>query len=268
MDDRDRLLDEAEQALDEGRTEDALALARRAEALDHESAEAVFLQAEALLDAGDFTAAEALYRRTDQMAPDEPAILTGRGICLFEQARFESAESVLRLALELDSRMPEAHHHLGLLLERRGSSAEAKKHFARARRLAPETFRAPIEMEEQEFEACIAAALSDLPARVDQALDNISVSVEDLPATDDLRAADPPLSPQILGMWRGTPLTEKTVFDPWSEMPGGIVLYQKNLQRFARDRDDLIEQIRITVLHEVGHALGLDEDELDDRGLA
>jgi predicted Zn-dependent protease with MMP-like domain len=45
------------------------------------------------------------------------------------------------------------------------------------------------------------------------------------------------------------------------------VLYQRNLERFARDREELVEQIRITLLHEVGHFLGLDEEQLRERGL-
>jgi predicted Zn-dependent protease with MMP-like domain len=99
------------------------------------------------------------------------------------------------------------------------------------------------------------------------ALQNVTVSVEDLPPTDELLLSSPPLSPQLMGLWRGTPLSERTVFDPWSEMPGAIALYQKNLQRFAHDEHELTEQIRITVLHEVGHALGLDEQALIERGL-
>ena len=55
--------------------------------------------------------------------------------------------------------------------------------------------------------------------------------------------------------------------DPWSHFPSSIVLYQGNLQRFAADREDLVEQIGITLVHEVGHFLGLDEEELWERGL-
>jgi predicted Zn-dependent protease with MMP-like domain len=55
--------------------------------------------------------------------------------------------------------------------------------------------------------------------------------------------------------------------DPWSHFPSSIVLYQRNLERFARDRKELIEQIGITLIHEVGHFLGLDEEQLWERGL-
>ena len=91
--------------------------------------------------------------------------------------------------------------------------------------------------------------------------------MEDLPADDDLRGSDPPLSPGILGIFRGAPWGQKGSMDPWSHFPSSIVLYQKNLERFAADRDELVEEIGVTLVHEVGHFLGLDEEELWERGL-
>jgi predicted Zn-dependent protease with MMP-like domain len=55
--------------------------------------------------------------------------------------------------------------------------------------------------------------------------------------------------------------------DPWSHFPSSIALFQRNLERMARDQDELVEEIRVTLLHEVGHFLGLDEDGLRDLGL-
>ena len=55
--------------------------------------------------------------------------------------------------------------------------------------------------------------------------------------------------------------------DPWSHFPSGIVLYQKNLERLVRSREELLREIGVTLVHEVGHFLGLDEEELWERGL-
>ena len=74
--------------------------------------------------------------------------------------------------------------------------------------------------------------------------------------------ADPPLSPTILGLFRGAPYGQKVSADPWSHLPSSIVLYQRNLERAVADREELEEQIAITLVHEVGHFLGLDEEEL------
>ena len=265
--DLEEMLQAAEQALEQGRSADALELALEAQRLDATSPDAFFLQAEARLDLADFAAAEAAYLQAAGLAPDEPTVLSGLGICRFELARIQEAAEDLRRALALEPDMAEAHHHLGLALEHLGQQQEADQHLAHARRLAPAAYRAPVGLSIRQFEACVEAALADLPESVVNALQNVTVTVEDLPPLDELLLTTPPLSPQLLGLWRGTPLSERTVFDPWSEMPSAIVLYQKNLQRFARDEHELTEQIRITVLHEVGHALGLDEQALIERGL-
>jgi predicted Zn-dependent protease with MMP-like domain len=117
------------------------------------------------------------------------------------------------------------------------------------------------------FDAVVEEALASLPEPIRRYLANVAIAVEDLPADDDLLASDPPLSPSILGIFRGSPLGQKGSMDPWSHFPSSIVLYQKNLQRFARDRKELVEQIGITLIHEVGHFLGLDEEQLWERGL-
>jgi predicted Zn-dependent protease with MMP-like domain len=90
---------------------------------------------------------------------------------------------------------------------------------------------------------------------------------EPLPTDVDLLAEDPPLSPHILGMFRGTAAPLVSLDGPWSQMPNQIVLYQRNLEHFAQDREELEEQIRITLLHEIGHYLGLNELDLEKRGL-
>ena len=71
----------------------------------------------------------------------------------------------------------------------------------------------------------------------------------------------------IVALGAGSSLMERSHHDPWSQLPGEITLYKGNLARMATDREELIEQLRITLLHEIGHFLGLDEDDLERRGL-
>jgi predicted Zn-dependent protease with MMP-like domain len=94
-----------------------------------------------------------------------------------------------------------------------------------------------------------------------------TIAVEEIPEDEDLLASKPPLSPSILGVFRGTPVGERSVTSAFDHFPASIVLYQRNLERFARTRDELIEQIGITLMHEVGHLIGLDEEDLWERGL-
>jgi predicted Zn-dependent protease with MMP-like domain len=101
-------------------------------------------------------------------------------------------------------------------------------------------------------------------------LDGIPVQMEDLPQEIDLTSGDPPLSPSILGLFRGTPLGVPCEPEPGAQ-PGdpcrSIALYRKNLGRAVKTRAELVEQISVTLLHEIGHLRGEDDSELAARGL-
>jgi predicted Zn-dependent protease with MMP-like domain/Flp pilus assembly protein TadD len=190
-----------------------------------------------------------------------------RGIALFELCRFKEAQASFEKVLKDTPDEAWAHHYLGLLAERRGDAKEAKKRFGKAQALAPEEFPPPVSLAEQEFDQALEAAVKALPEHVKGYLDNVTISVEDVPSDDELMDQSPPLSPCILGVFRGTPVGERSVTNAYDHFPAAIVLYQKNLERFAKTREELIEQIGITVMHEVGHLVGLDEDDLWERGL-
>ncbi len=99
-----------------------------------------------------------------------------------------------------------------------------------------------------------------------RSLASVPLEVADVPSLDDLTAVDPPLSPAILGLYRGP--SENEACDAGGPQPcRSIAIYWKNLARFARDRQELAEQVRVTLLHELGHLHGENDDELRDRGL-
>jgi predicted Zn-dependent protease with MMP-like domain len=75
------------------------------------------------------------------------------------------------------------------------------------------------------------------------------------------------VSPQILGIYIGIPRTEAEVSAQVADLTR-VVLFKRNLEKVCRDREELIEQIQITVRHEIGHYLGLDEEDLETLGLA
>jgi predicted Zn-dependent protease with MMP-like domain len=268
----ERLADEAAQALDEEDPEAALAAAARGEKLARRAgeealaAELQLLQASALNQLG--RSAEALSRTDALLAaePDAVDAMLERGFALWELCRLDEARAQLLEALHRDPDLAWASHTLGLVAERRGEAQEAERRFARARALSPDEFPAPPRLPHEEFDRAVEAALEELPEPVRRWLANVAIAVEDLPRDEDL-AGDPPLSPAILGVFRGAPLGEKASMDPWSHFPSSIVLYQRNLERFAHDRDELVDEIGVTLVHEVGHFLGLDEDELWERGL-
>jgi predicted Zn-dependent protease with MMP-like domain/Flp pilus assembly protein TadD len=281
-DDLDLLLDSADALLrrsgegdepDEDALDQALALARRAGKLarshaDREAeAEAAVLEGSALAGIGDPAAALACFEAALRARPGDVDALVEKGAALYELCRFEEARAPLEEAVRAAPKDAWAHHALALVEERLGRAAEAERHFARARKLAPDDFPAPVTLTHAEFEGAVEDALGELPPEVARWLANVAIAVEDLPAPADLLGSDPPLSPSILGLFRGAPLGDKASMDPWSHFPSSIALYQKNLERYARDRDELVDEIRVTLLHEVGHFLGLDHDALERLGL-
>ncbi len=217
-------------------------------------------------------ASEALERADWVMKkrPKDPEGGYERAVALFELCRFGEARSAFLSQLEDPDRRAHAHHHLGLLLEREGKQVEADAHFKKAQAEAPEDFPAPVLLSTEEFQAELKKALAGLPADMRKDLTSVPVEAEDLPKTDDLTSGDPPLSPTILGLFRGPPLNEPCDDpDPKNKTAPcrSVAIYRKNLARAVKTKAELIEQIRVTLLHEVGHLRGEDDFELAARGL-
>lgn len=206
-------------------------------------------------------ALESLLKVLD-VEEDHPEALLEAGIAQFELARFAEATSSLERLSAAYPDEPWAHHYLGLIAERTGADPSA--HFERARRLAPDEFPPPVHLDAPQFDLAVADAIAALPDHARPHLANVIINVEALPSDDELKEG---LSPTILGVFHGTPVDERSVLEPGDHHTARITLFQKNLERFATSRAELLEEIRITVLHEVGHLLGLDEDELYERGL-
>jgi tetratricopeptide (TPR) repeat protein len=197
--------------------------------------------------------------------PGSREALYERALALFELCRFAEARTAFSSLLGDPERAAHAHQHLGLLLEREGRWKQAQAHFDKARKLAPADFPEPPLPSEADFRAEVARAVAALPEDMRGDLDGVPVAAEELPADSDLLATQPPLSPTILGLFRGPPLGEPC---DGSEVPcRSVVLYRRNLARAVRSPEELREQIRVTLLHEIGHLRGEDDEELAARGL-
>ncbi len=117
----------------------------------------------------------------------------------------------------------------------------------------------------EEFEELVDEALESIPPPFEPYMDGLAVDVEPMPDEQTLEemGIDDPRS--LLGLYRGTPLTARSV-EQSLRMPDSIVIYQRNIERLCRTRQQLVEQIRKTILHEVGHHFGMDERELGEMG--
>jgi predicted Zn-dependent protease with MMP-like domain len=151
---------------------------------------------------------------------------------------------------------------------RAGDAAAAERELAEARRLDAEAFPAEVKVSREEFAQLTARAVAALPDDMRRDLKDVPVSAEDLPALEDLIASDPPLSPSIVGLFRGPPLTEPcTAEDTKSGPCRAVVLYRKNMARSVKDRAELDHQVDVTLHHEIGHLRGEDDTQLVARGL-
>ena len=116
-----------------------------------------------------------------------------------------------------------------------------------------------------DFEALVAEAVRSLPARFRRRLENVEVVVENDPTAEDLESVGIESGGTLLGLYRGIPRSERSVWNA-HPLPDHIVIFRRPLEAMTRDRKELIKEIRITIMHEVGHFFGMDEDELHDIG--
>jgi len=262
------LLDEAEAALDGGDPSHALLICERVLSAAPDHAGAHFIVADAMRQLGDLEEAVARYRRVTHLAVDHALSWSGLAFCLFDLLDFEAARTASLRAIRIDPGNPEGYYVRALLRERRGDYPGAFRDFVRAERLDPVGWPRPMELSDATVEAVVSEALQVLHPSVRAYLSQVPLMLEEVPSVALCREFDPPAPPgEILGTFAGASLRERSVEDPWSQLPGAIVLFRRNLQRVARDHDRLLSELRITVFHEVGHFLGLDEDDMVIRGI-
>jgi tetratricopeptide (TPR) repeat protein len=204
---------------------------------------------------------QALAARTDDVDA-----LYERGVALYELCRFADSERAFAKMLQKAPDDGWAVHYLGLLEERKGDQAKAQSLLRRAAGLEPSEFKAELAVDRQTFQVELDQAVGSLDAIDKRALQTVPVEVEDLPSLADLTAVDPPLSPSILGLYRG-PSEKESCETSDGPKCRSIVLYRKNLIRFARDAQELSEQVKVTLLHELGHYHGESDERLRARGL-
>lgn len=111
-----------------------------------------------------------------------------------------------------------------------------------------------IEISSAEFEDLVAEALDTIPARLTGLMDNVVVMVED----------DAP-EPGLLGLYEGVPLTERG--DTYAGfLPDRITVFRRPLMAICETREELVEEVRITVVHEIAHHFGIDDGRLHELG--
>jgi predicted Zn-dependent protease with MMP-like domain/predicted Zn-dependent protease len=242
-------------------------------------AEICYLKSKALFYLDDLEGAVFLIRRSLKSMGDHPTYSAFEGHVLFEMGDYPASRRVLERAAHIDPDSPHVAYSLGLVLERiafeegqegattreEESEAIAQMAFARANALDPLLFPIPLQVSDEFFANAVQVALDNLPASVREYIAHVPLTVEGFPSLDMVKREH--ISPQILGLFMGVPRTEASCTEQISDLDR-VILFKRNLEKICRNRDELIEQIQITVRHEIGHYLGLDESDLERLGLA
>jgi len=253
-------------ALDEGDLERARTELSSLERRRRDHPDVLVVAAAVALDEGDSARALEALRGAERSA-DPAFFFYLRARAFYESVRFEEARADAGRALAIQDDAAEVHDLLSRIADHLGQADDAEHHAEEAAALDPDTFAAPLEVDDDTFDTIVRSSLAELPAEVRRHLDEWPVIVDRLPSRELLTADTPTLSPDLLGLFVGRHLMERSFDDPPGS-PGTIHLFRQNLLRTCRDRDELAHEIQTTVRHEVGHLLGLDEDELDEWGLA
>jgi predicted Zn-dependent protease with MMP-like domain len=115
-----------------------------------------------------------------------------------------------------------------------------------------------VDMPRERFEELVRTALDDVPAELAALVDNCVVLVEDDPPVD---------APDLLGVYDGTPLTERGQGYTMA-LPDRITVFRNPILAICESDDEIVEEVRITVAHEIAHHFGIDDDRLHDLGYA
>ncbi len=269
------LLDEVDARLDEGHADEGLELALQAQKLLERNPEVKekevdlridthYLLAASQFELGDVASALREYEIVRKLDAKDPEIDYWHARALFHAWRFDESARMLAGHKPKPKTRAGLLYYQALLADFRGERGDAEKLFARAAKENPDEFPEPVRLPEKEVHAMLEDVLSALPRDVRGALEGVDLALLQLP--DPKVHASPDVDPLVLGLYRGTNLLEKSHLSVVGDLDR-IEIFQRNVERVVDDKDELREELKVTLLHEIGHHLGWDEDDLEKRGL-
>ncbi|MBK8264614.1 MAG: metallopeptidase family protein [Nannocystis sp.] len=200
---------------------------------------------------------------------DDPEVLLLRAHAQWSIGATSDAEELLDALIADDPGFADAHYALARLAEELGDEEAMRRHFLTVLALDAAEERAsapPPEQrarQHQQIAEVAEEALARLPAPLRDRLGNVAIVLEDLPAWEVVATG---FDPRALGMFEG-PDEHGQRSGEIAVMASRIVLFCANLLATFPDPDELAEEVEVTVLHEIGHYFGLDEDEVSSLGL-
>jgi tetratricopeptide (TPR) repeat protein len=226
-----------------------------------EQADALFLLGEASLELGHPEVAADAYDDAIRLGVGGSPPLVGRALALFDLGRVAAAEESARAALAAGPGEAEAHHVLGMSLERlAGREAEAVAHLDAAQRLDPARFPKPLRLKPPDWDRALARALLRVHPDIASFWHGVPVRWEGFPDLAELCAAEPVIRPTVGGLYLGDP---RDVADPWAVRPTALRLFTRNLAR-APSRDALVDDLAAVLQTEALDWLGWGVEDLGE----
>ena len=259
----DAALEPAIAALEAGDPELALTQAARAE----DGGPRALIEARAYLDLGMLDPArERLGAATVALGDDDIEVVELEGEVALESWDLAAAALAFEAvgAVEPDAWI---HERLALLADHAGDHDRAHALMVEAAAI-DETRPTPVRVSAAAFDRVVEDALASLAPPFADRVRNVRMVREPVPFRELVDPRDPSATPpDILGLFVG-PTIHDLAEDFPAQLPPSIYLFQRNLERMARDEEHLAEEIRVTLFHEIGHLLGLDESGVAELGLA
>lgn len=114
----------------------------------------------------------------------------------------------------------------------------------------------------QDFDALVQEALAELPAPYDRLAREVPVMVEEEPPEEVLQELELESADDLLGLYQGISLADQSFFQPGGHQPAHISIYRGPILRLCETAEEIRQEVRDTVVHELGHHFGLDDDEM------
>jgi predicted Zn-dependent protease with MMP-like domain len=117
-------------------------------------------------------------------------------------------------------------------------------------------------IEPEAFEALVRQAIDSVPPEYRDLLTNVAIVVEETPSRDVLDELGLASEDDLLGLYSGTSLEDESFFSVGGQLPARISIYRRPILRLCRSAEEVVNEVRDTVVHEIGHHFGLDDDEM------
>ena len=121
---------------------------------------------------------------------------------------------------------------------------------------------ARLSVDEPEFERLVRQALDELPEEYAKLVANVTVVVEEEPPAEVVEDLEMDEEDDLLGLYQGQSLDKDSFFSAGGQMPARISIYRGPILRLCRTKQEVVQEVRDTVVHEIGHHFGLDDEDM------